>query len=143
MIIIKQKMPVKVQLATTMTQDGQQDHFEFSESGEFINLNGKYYLRYLEHQNGAETPVQFRLDEGAIHLHRQGATETRLKFDLSQPTITHYRTEYGMIQLQVLTSELTTNLDPLIPAGRLTVAYELHAGEQLIGSYRLELQFSA
>lgn len=143
MIAIKQKVPVKVQLTTVMTQDGQQEHFDFAESGEFINLNGKYYLRYLEHQNGVITPVQFRLDEGAVRLHRQGATETRLKFDLSQPTVTHYRTEYGMIQLRVLTSELTTSLDPLIPAGRLAVAYELHAGGQLIGSYRLQLQFSA
>lgn len=126
-----------------MTQDGQQETFQFEEAGEFINLNGKYYLRYLEHQNGAVTPVRFRLDDGAVSLHRQGATETWLDFDQHRSTITRYRTEYGMMQLRVVTSRLERFLDPLVPVGRLAVDYELHVGSQIIGSYQLELQFAA
>lgn len=142
-MVIKNKVPVKVQLKTTMTQDGRQEIFQFEEDGEFIDLNGKYYLRYLEHQNGAVTPVRFRLDDGAVSLHRQGATETWLDFDQHRSTVTRYRTEYGMMQLRVVTSRLERVLDPQVPTGELVVDYELHAGNQIIGSYQLELQFVA
>ncbi|MFR0771140.1 MAG: DUF1934 domain-containing protein [Limosilactobacillus pontis] len=98
-----------------MEQDGQHETFAFEEDGEFIVLNDKYYLRYYEHQNGQATPVQFRLDDGEVHIHRQGATETWLVFDPEQPTITRYRTEYGVMQLQVVTSRLDRVLDPDTP----------------------------
>lgn len=126
-----------------MTQDDQQESFEFSEDGEFIDLNGKLYLRYLEHQGGVTTPVRFRLDDGEVALHRQGATETWLNFDMTAPTITRYQTEYGMMQFQVVTTELESSLDSTVPAGELKVSYQLKAGEQIIGTYQLELQFAA
>lgn len=28
------------------------ERFSFNETGNFVELNGKYYLRYLEHQQG-------------------------------------------------------------------------------------------
>ncbi len=142
-IIIKKRIPVKVHLKTTMTQDGQQEQFHFEENGEFVELNDKHYLRYLEHQHGQATPVQFRLDEEEVHLHRQGATETRLVFNQTQPTMTRYRTAYGTMNLQVITSQLDRHLDFFAPMGKLVIAYQLRAGSQLIGSYQLELQFSA
>ena len=142
-LIIKKRVPVKVSLKTTMSQDGQQEQFQFQEDGEYIVLNDKHYLRYREHQNGQVTPVQFRLDDEEVHIHRQGVTETRLVFDQQQPTITRYRTEYGTMQLQVETRQLDKRLDPLIPAGDLQLSYQLRAGEQMIGSYQIELHFTA
>lgn len=142
-ITIKKKVPVKVSLKTVMEQDGQQETFAFEEDGEFIALNDKYYLRYLEHQNGQTTPVQFRLDDGEIHIHRQGATETWLVFDPAQPTITRYRTEYGVMQLQVVTSQLDRDVDPVAPTGRLALSYRLQNNGQEIGSYQIELHFTA
>lgn len=126
-----------------MEQDDQQETFQFEEDGEFIVLNDKYYLRYLEHQNGQATPVQFRLDDEEVHIRRQGATETWLVFDQEQPTITRYRTEYGVMQLRVVTSRLDKDLDPVTPAGRLSLHYRLQAGGQEIGSYQIELHFAA
>ncbi|PMB82278.1 DUF1934 domain-containing protein [Limosilactobacillus pontis] len=140
---MKKRVPVKVSLKTTMEQDGQHETFAFEEDGEFIVLNDKYYLRYYEHQNGQATPVQFRLDDGEVHIHRQGATETWLVFDPEQPTITRYRTEYGVMQLQVVTSRLDRVLDPDTPAGRLFLCYHLQSGGQEIGSYQIELHFTA
>ncbi len=126
-----------------MEQDGQQETFQFTETGEFIVLNDKYYLRYLEHQNGQTTPVQFRLDDGEVHIRRRGTTETWLVFDQAQPTITRYRTEYGIMQLQVVTSQLDKKLAPESATGRLSLHYRLRAGDQEIGSYQIELHFAA
>lgn len=129
-------------MVTTIRQGDQQEHFDFTENGDFVELNGKYYLRYVEHQQGQATPVQFRLDDH-VHLHRNGELETQLDFDSDRPTITRYRTKYGVIRLEVATSRLEKKVDPLIPAGHLDVDYTLSTGGQVVGNYQLQLQFKA
>lgn len=129
-------------LATIIRQDDQQEQFTFDEDGNFVELNGKYYLRYVEHQNGQATPVQFRLDD-QVHLHRNGELTTLLDFDLTAPTYTRYRTQYGVIRLEVLTSRLEKEVDPGIPAGQLQLEYKLKTAGQIVGSYQLQLQFEA
>ncbi len=47
-------------LSTIIDQNGQQEKFTFTEEGTFVEMNGKYYLRYIEHQDGQETPVQIK-----------------------------------------------------------------------------------
>ena len=69
-MMVKQATPVHVELTTVMGQDGQQERFHFAEEGQFVDLNGSYYLRYQEHQQGQATPVQFRLDNQELHLRR-------------------------------------------------------------------------
>ena len=127
-------------MTTVIEQDGQQERFSFNETGNFVELNGKYYLRYLEHQQGHSTPVQFRLDD-QVHLHRSGELTTLINFDLAAPTATRYRTQYGIISLEVQTSRLEKEIDPTIPAGQLKVDYSLVTAGQTVGSYHLRLQF--
>jgi uncharacterized beta-barrel protein YwiB (DUF1934 family) len=105
-------------------------------------LNGKYYLRYVEHQNGQATPVQFCLDN-QVHLHREGVMRTQLEFDQEKETVTRYRTEYGVIRLGVVTKRLEKDLDLAVPAGHLNVDYVLKTGGQEVGNYQLQLQFRA
>lgn len=131
-----------VHLATTIRQDGQQESFSFDEAGNFVELNSKYYLRYVEHQNGQATPVQFRLDD-QVHLHRSGELTTLLNFDLNAPTFTRYRTQYGVIRLTVNTTQLEKTVDPAKATGKLKVNYTLATGGQVVGSYQLQLQFTA
>ncbi|WP_234982424.1 DUF1934 domain-containing protein [Limosilactobacillus caccae] len=140
---IKRVVPVQVKLATTISQDGQQEHFSFTEAGSFVEMNGKYYLRYLEHQQGQETPVQVRFDEQLVRLRRKSVVETNLLFDPHRSTVMRYRTQYGLINLEVATEKLDLQLDPATPAGRLRVSYRLKNAGQIVGSYQLELQFMA
>lgn len=131
-----------MQLSTTIRQEDEEKTFTFEEQGDFVELNGKYYLRYVEHQNGQETPVQFRLDD-QVHLHRNGEMTTILNFDPIQETVTRYRTQYGVIQLKVATSRLDKAVDPIEPSGKLEVDYTLATAGQVVGSYQLQLQFKA
>lgn len=133
--------PVRVHLTSTIQQDGQSERFDFAEKGTFVELNGKYYLRYIEHQGNQATPVQFRLDD-QVHLHRAGDVQTQLNFDPMAPTDTRYRTDYGIIRLMVKTARLDKKIDPAIPAGRMIVEYTLSNKEQIVGTYYLQLQFT-
>lgn len=76
-----------------------------------------------------------------MHLHRSGELTTLLNFDSAAPTATRYRTQYGIISLEVQTSRLEKEIDPTIPAGQLKVDYSLVTAGQTVGSYQLRLQF--
>lgn len=140
---IKRVVPVQVKLSSTITQEGQQERFDFDEEGTFVEMNGKYYLRYVEHQQGQATPVQVRFDEKFVRLRRQSVVETNLLFDPTQSTIMRYRTQYGLINLEVATDQLDQQLDTEKPAGHVWVSYQLKNAGQIVGSYQLELQFTA
>ena len=144
MAAINQIIPVKIHLHTVIVIDGQQDEFDFHEAAELIRMQGgSDYLRYVEHQDGQATPVQLKLANGEIHLTRKGPRETNLLFKDGAATLTRYQTEYGMIPLQVETSLLDNQLDLAKQAGGLRVHYRLKNNEQLLGSYRLQLQFES
>ncbi|MBA2914602.1 DUF1934 domain-containing protein [Limosilactobacillus frumenti] len=125
-----------------MEQDGQQERFHFTEDGQFVNLNGKYYLRYHEHQQGQTTPVQFRLNNDELHLRRSGIRETVFTFLNRQTTKARYQTEYGIIDLEVTTNRLLVDFDPIAARGNVDLEYQLVSGNQLVGTYQLQLQFS-
>lgn len=139
--MVKQATPVHVELTTVMGQDGQQERFHFAEEGQFVDLNGSYYLRYQEHQQGQATPVQFRLDNQELHLRRSGVRETVFTFLNQQTTKARYQTEYGKIDLEVTTNRLLVDFDPAAARGSVDLEYQLVSSGQLIGTYQLQLQF--
>lgn len=140
--MVKRAIPVHVDLTTVMEQDGQQDRFHFTEEGQFVELNGTYFLRYQEHQQGQVTPVQFRLSDAELHLRRSGVRETVFTFVNQQTTKAHYQTEYGKIDLEVTTNRLLVDFDPVAARGSVDLEYQLVASNQLVGTYQLQLQFS-
>ena len=126
-----------------MTMGSETEHFEFTESGQLIRLNGgQIYLRYLEHQDNQETPVQFRLDEDRVQLDRRGPRQTRLVFEAGSETTTRHQTEYGIIHLGVETRQLIKKVDFTNHAGSLQAAYRLKNQGQVLGTYRIQLQFA-
>lgn len=138
---MKEVVPVKVKMASVMTQDGGQSRFTFEEDGQLATVGGKHYLRYTEHQHGVATPVQFRLDHDRVHLLRSGDATTRLVFDEAAATTSRYQTAYGPIDLQVVTKHLDAALDWEEASGQVELAYELHSAGALVGSYQVSLQF--
>lgn len=139
----KKVTPVTVNLTTVITQEGQTERFSFTEAGQFVELNGKYYLRYTEHQEGQATPVRFRFEDPLVWLQRSGVVETNLEFDLTKSTRMRYQTAYGTIILDVATTELVQELDADRPAGHVRVSYQLKNAGIVVGTYQLELQFAA
>ena len=126
-----------------MTMGSETEHFECTESGQLIRLNGgQVYLRYLEHQDNQETPVQFRLDEDRVQLDRRGPRQTRLVFEAGAETMTRYQTEYGIIHLGVETRQLIKKVDFTNHTGSLQATYRLKNQGQVLGTYRIQLQFA-
>ena len=139
---MKEQFPVTVRVATVIEQEGQTERFSFEEAGQLVELaNGQRYLRYVEHQEGASTPVQLRVGDD-LQLTRSGEVKTRLTFSKEEETTSRYRTPYGVIPLTVTTDELVFDLD-WPKKGTVHLRYRLRAGGQEVGRYQLELQFEA
>lgn len=120
----------------------QSEDFEFHEDGQLVRLpNGGTYLCYTEHQDGSAVPMQFRLDGDSVKLNRHGAHETRLEFRADRSTTTRYETEYGIIHLEVETTDLVKELNFADHQGMLQASYHLKNNGAVLGSYRIQLQF--
>lgn len=127
-----------------MTQGGETEEYEFHENGQLAQLGGgQLYIRYIEHQEAIATPVQFRIDREDVQLDRRGPRETRLLFKNHQETMTRYATEYGMIHLKVLTTYLRKTADLASGHGSIQIDYQLKNAGQVLGTYRIQLHFSA
>ena len=112
--------------------DGQKEEFAFEEAGRLVTLNAhQHYLTYTEHQAGQVVPVRTR----------DGARRTRLHFDPEQSTQTRYRTEYGVINLEVFTDRLLSLIDIEQANGTLRIDYRLKNGPMILGKYHLDLTF--
>lgn len=138
------EQPVTVQLQTNITQDGETEQFDFNLPGRLIVINGTVYLRYIENDDGKESPVTFKLNqEDDVVLTRGGDNDLRLHFLEGKAVTTNYRTPYGMMSVEVATSAVSARISEDLSTGRIAVDYQLLAGEQLIGDYQIRLQFTA
>lgn len=77
-----------------------------------------------------------------MRLRRRGSSETNLFLDPRQETVMRYRTQYGILNLNVVTEHLEKEVDVQQPAGQVSIKYQLKQAGQIIGSYQLELQFA-
>ena len=140
--MIKTETAVQVSLKIEAMIDGEFERFTFQEAGCLVSLNDyQHYLTYTEHQAGQATPVRMRLDAGALSVTRNGARRTRLQFNPQEPTLSHYRTEYGVLSLQVETAEAVSEMDWAAAQGHLRLRYRLRNESGLIGNYYLDLSF--
>lgn len=139
-----EQQAVQVEIATLIRQGDQQEEFAFQEPGQLVQMaNQKRYLRYVERQNEIETPVQFRFDQEQVILSRQGQLKSMMVFDQQQATISKYPTAYGLIDLTIQTQDLKVDINWPQGHGSVLIKYQLLNQGQLLGNYRIKLQFKA
>lgn len=133
---------MKVNLQTTIEQDGEKEQFNFEELGQLVSIKDAYYLRYQEGQTRIPVTFKFAVN-GDIFLTRNAANRTRFQFRSQQTIATHYQSEYGLIKLEVKTTQISREIDFNASRGKIVVDYQLWAQNQLIGKYQIRLQFNA
>ncbi|KRL54996.1 hypothetical protein FD35_GL002448 [Furfurilactobacillus rossiae DSM 15814] len=135
---------VTVHLLTNITQDDDTEQFDFDLPGRLVIVNDNIYLRYVEDDNGQSTPVTFKLNgEDDVVLTRSGENGLKFHFLTGKAVTTQYRTPYGIMAVEVATTDLSVRLSDDLSAGRIAIDYQLLAGEQLIGDYQIRLHFTA
>lgn len=135
---------VKVIITTTITQEQESQQIKQNVLGEFVVKPKASYLRYQEEKTQTQPPAQvvFKFqNDGSIFLQRKQADGlTRLAFKLNEETLGSYQFGNQQLVLKVKTTKQHQILSTLAP-GNLTLDYQLFFDKQLLGEYKIRLQF--
>lgn len=137
--------PVEIHLTTTIMQAGDVSNFNFDVTGKLFEMGNTVYLRFMEddNNNGHAVPVTIRINaNGHIKLTRSGENELQLHFIQGKRVEARYQTPYGMLPIDTETPNVDIQFRSQPFSGNVSVDYNLYAEDQLLGRYRLRLQFT-
>ncbi|MFD1420474.1 DUF1934 domain-containing protein [Lactiplantibacillus songbeiensis] len=139
-------VPVAIHLETQAVQDGDAANYALDVDGQLVQMGDAFYLRYKEasKDQGQPVPVTIKLAaNGDVVLTRSAENRLRLHFSNGKRVQARYRTPMGILPVDTVTPLLQVRLRERPFSGEVNINYDLYAGEQLIGNYKLRLQFTA
>lgn len=106
----------------------EQEELEFVTEGKFHKKGDTFYLTYDESKlsglEGCKTRLTLR--EGVVSMTRRGSSvgiDTEIRFEKGKRYTGLYDTEFGPVEMEVLTNELTNTVTP---EGKGTVKIDYH-----------------
>lgn len=142
----RKSVPVMIQVKTEVFQENETREFFIEEEGQVVRIGEVLYIRYNEVMEGVETPVPVTMKimpDGSVQLIRAGEVRMKLKFDYQKSNETHYQTPFGVMWIKTFTTNLRVSLKDQPFSGSVQIDYDLFGGEEKIGVYHLELNFTA
>ncbi|AVK64385.1 DUF1934 domain-containing protein [Lactobacillus sp. CBA3606] len=138
-------VPVAIHLETQAVQAGDTANYALDVEGQLVQMGDAFYLRYKEvSDDAAPVPVTIKLvSNGDVVLTRSAENRLRLHFANGKRIQARYRTPMGILPVDTVTPMLQVRLRERPFSGEVNVNYQLYAGEQPIGDYKLRLQFTA
>ena len=138
---LKNGIPVKIDVRTRQVQSVEKNDYSQSFEGRLSIKNQALYLRYDE---SSETRVTFKICEDSVDLSRKsGQMRLKLHFNENEKFETSYLTPYGAVELTCKTDHCVFDCDKKVQKGSLTVDYRLFTGDEILGEYKIRLQFTA
>lgn len=138
---LKSAIPVGIEVRTSQVQEGGKDEYRKHFDGILAEKVQALYLRY-EEEDGAK--VTFRISGDGVELtRRSGQLRLRLSFSEGESKTTSYMTPYGAVELECRTDRLECEYDEAGRCGGLAVDYVLFTGGEILGEYKIRLQFAA
>ncbi len=136
-------VPVQVHLETNIVQNGETSDFVFDVTGQLVRVGSSIYIRYREENDGGDVPVTIKImDSGDVKLTRSGENRLQLLFSPGKRVAARYRTPYGPLEIQTVTSSLDVEILSHPFRGNVAIDYLLYAGNDLLGKYNIRLQFT-
>ncbi|MDN6354526.1 MAG: DUF1934 domain-containing protein [Lactiplantibacillus plantarum] len=139
-------VPVAIHLETQARQDDDTANYALDVDGQLVQMGDAFYLRYKEVNDDAPEPIPVTIKlaaNGDVVLTRSAEHRLRLHFSNGKRVRAHNQTPMGMLPVETVTPMLLVRLRERPFSGEVNVDYDLYAGEQLLGNYKLRLQFTA
>ncbi|MFB9770692.1 DUF1934 domain-containing protein [Lactiplantibacillus modestisalitolerans] len=139
-------VPVAIHLETRAVQDGEAADYALDVDGQLVQMGSAFYLRYKEVSDDQPDPIPVTIKlaaNGDVVLTRSAENRLRLHFSNGKRVRAHYQTPMGILPVETVTPMLQVRLRERPFSGAVNVDYDLYAGEQLLGNYKLRLQFTA
>lgn len=139
---IEKKVKIKL-ISTILPVDGERETYELWLQGLFVEKSGKSYLRYQEVMDEKTIQTTVKLSNENALIIRSGGVNMRLPFNTMQHERGHYTNELGTLPVLTQTQQLThEHHEDEFMNGHFQVQYDLMIGEQTVGNYKLEIQYS-
>ncbi|MCU9613337.1 DUF1934 domain-containing protein [Caldibacillus lycopersici] len=134
--------PVKIELQTKITQNGELDTFELIVFGQYYQKGNTSYLIYDEvlETGNVHTVIKFS-EQGGSQIIRKGALNMRLAFHLDEDKGGSYKTDIGTLLLTTNTQRLKFRWDSEQKQGTLDIKYYLFMEQMEVGTYQLSFKF--
>lgn len=137
-------IPVTIHVVTQNIQDNQVVDYDEVFEGQFFQMGASIYLRYQEIAE-QEALVTFKITaNGEVQLTRKtDEMNLRLYFVAGKQVNAKYVTPYGVVPVTSRTSKLQAEVDDTLRGiiGQINIDYTLNSGQQLLGRYKIRLQF--
>ena len=137
-------IPVTIHVVTQNIQDNQIVDYDEVFEGQFFQMGASIYLRYQEIAE-QEALVTFKITaNGEVQLTRKtDEMNLRLYFVAGKQVNAKYVTPYGVVPVTSRTSKLQAEVDDTLRGiiGQINIDYTLNSGQQLLGRYKIRLQF--
>ncbi|MCK8625124.1 DUF1934 domain-containing protein [Apilactobacillus xinyiensis] len=134
---------VRISLKTQIEQNNEVNDFNFDVIGSIVQIEDSLYIRYNEN-NDVTVPVTIKIpgNDQDVQLTRKAAgTHTKLFFNKNKVIPTKYETPYGKIDIRVFTSKL--EFTDKKEYGNLSIDYIISDHQDILGRYKIRLQFTA
>jgi uncharacterized beta-barrel protein YwiB (DUF1934 family) len=133
------EIPMKIQVKTTIEQDGGKETYELTVFGRYLQKDGASFLKYEEVQDEGSVRTIVKLtDEEALIL-RGGAVKMRLPFRQGAIRNGSYEMPFGVFETRTFTKHLHHTFES--GSGSIDILYDFKMQGSPGGTYRLEITF--
>ncbi|MGO3732118.1 MAG: DUF1934 domain-containing protein [Vagococcus sp.] len=137
--------PVLIQVQTKVHQNNEELDYLVEVEGQTVKIGDVLYIRYEEMMEGIDTPVPVTIKlmpDGVVQLIRSGEVRMKLMFEYQKKLETSYNTPYGMMTIATYTKDSDIRLKDNPFSGHVKIEYDLYGGEEKLGNYQLNVNFT-
>ena len=142
----RKSIPVMIKVKTEVFQENELREFFMEEEGQIVRIGEVLYIRYNEQLEGVDEKVSVTmkiLADGSVQLIRAGEVRMKLKFDYQKYNETNYETPFGTMWIKTFTNNIRVSLKDRPYSSQVIIDYDLFGGDEKIGVYHLDINFTA
>lgn len=142
----RKSVAVAIKVKTEVYQQEEFKEYFFEVEGQMVRIGEVLYLRYEEIMEGIDTPIPVTLKilpDGEVTLIRAGEVRMKLQFAYQERKETQYSTPFGMMSIMTETNKIRVSLKDKPDSGRIQIDYDLFAGDEKLGVYHLDIEFTS
>jgi uncharacterized beta-barrel protein YwiB (DUF1934 family) len=135
------KMPVKINVKTTIFQDKGKDVIESIASGRFYQKDIASFLQYEEEAAEGSIRTIVKLAEAEALILRSGAVKMRMPFSLNKELQGSYELPFGKFETAAVAKKIEHSYNAKSGEGYIDLLYDFFMQGNPAGTYHLEITF--
>lgn len=133
-----------INVVTRHQQEGEISEYHTEKMGQVVSVNGSHYLHFDDTDDDGEkvaTTIKLAKD-GNVTIIRHTSVSSRMRFFSGKTTSMRYFTPYGSMLIDIVTKKIRITYQNQPFSGKIYIDYELYSGNNKLGEYEIDLNFT-